>query len=162
VLLDAGHTDAQDLPDWEDLSLDERIAEHEAHEVSFHDWDALFTVARERATAWRLALEERIRAGMRERDDVIVARAEPRAIAAALHWLAAEPPSSTFHVLAGIDVPILLVLGSRNDTAEATARFRATVPHARIETLDSEHDLLAHAAKETVGLVVDWILGASA
>lgn len=141
------------------MSLDERIAEH-AHEVSFDDWDALLAASRERATAWRPALEERIRAGMHEQDGVVVAGAEPRAGAAALHWLAAERPSSTFHVLAGVDVPILLVLASRNDTAEATARFRATVPHARIEALDSEHDLLAHAPEATICLVADWILGA--
>ena len=96
VLLDAGHTDAQDMPGWADMPLDERILAFDASEVSFPDWEALLALAQERATAWRPALEERIRAGMQERDGMVIARGEPRAAAAALHWLGVERPSSTF------------------------------------------------------------------
>jgi pimeloyl-ACP methyl ester carboxylesterase len=56
VLLDAGHTDARDTPGWEELTLEERIAEWETSELSFPDWDALLALARERATDWRPAL----------------------------------------------------------------------------------------------------------
>lgn len=158
ALLDAGHTDAQDTAGWVDKSLEERIAEFEAAQVSFPDWDALLAAAQERATAWRPELEERIRAGMHERDGVVVPRGDVRASAAALHFLALEPPSSTLPALAELDLPILLLLASRNDTRAATERFRAAVPRATVETLDSEHDLLAHAPDETIRLVADWLL----
>jgi hypothetical protein len=62
-------------------------------------------------------------------------------------------------VLATLDLPILLVLAARNDTAGATARFRSALPRARVEVVDSEHDLLAHAPAETIGLVADWLAG---
>lgn len=35
VLLDAGHTDVQNTPGWEELTLEERIAEWETSELSF-------------------------------------------------------------------------------------------------------------------------------
>ncbi len=60
------------------------------------------------------------------------------------------------------DLPILLLLASRNDTSAATERFRAAVPRATVDTLDSEHDLLAHAPDETIRLVADWLLGLAA
>jgi pimeloyl-ACP methyl ester carboxylesterase len=159
VLLDAGHTDAQDTPGWEELTLEERIASWDAEQTSFPDWDTLLALARERATRWRPALEERIRAGMHERAGAVVPRADPRVGAAALHWLGVEPPTSTFPALAGLEVPILLVLASRNDTSGSVERFRAAVPAAEIRVLDSEHDLLAHAPDETVALVGDWVVG---
>ena len=158
VLLDAGHTDAQDLPGWQDTSLEERIAEFEADQVSFPDWDAVLAAARERAPAWRPALEERICAGMQERDGVVAPRADVRAMAAALHFLALEPPSSTLPALGKLDLPILLLLASRNDTRAASDRFRAAVPRATVDMLDSEHDLLAQAPDETIRLVADWLL----
>jgi hypothetical protein len=157
VLLDAGHTDAQDLPGWEDIPLEERVAAYESDEVSFPDWDALLALARERATDWRPALQERIRAGMHERGGVVVARGDARASAAALYWLGAEPPSSTFPALAALDLPILLVLASRNDTSAQVERFRAAAPAAEIRSSVSEHDLLGHAADETIALVGDWL-----
>ena len=157
VLLDAGHTDVQDTPGWEESTLEERIAEWQTSDLSFPDWDALLTLARERATDWRPALEGRIRAGMRERGGAVVARADPRGGAAALHWLGVEPPTSTFSALSGLELPILLVLASRNDTSAPVERFRTAVPAAEIRTIDSEHDLLAQAADETIALVGDWV-----
>jgi pimeloyl-ACP methyl ester carboxylesterase len=161
VLLDAGHTDAADTAGWEAVSLEERIAVLQAEPVSFPSWDSLLEAARGRATAWRPALEERIRAGMEERDGSVVGRADPRALAAALHFLDLEPPSSTLAALAGLDAPILLVLASRNDTTRQVERFRAAVPAAETRTIDSEHDLLAHAPAATIELVAAWIDAAS-
>ena len=157
VLLDAGHSDAQDLPGWTESTLGERIAELEASPVTFADWDALLSLARERATSWRPALEERLRAGMHEQDGAVVPRGDVRAVAAALHGLGAEPPSSTLPALARLDLPILLVLAARNDTTGPTERFRAEVPHAETVTVDSDHDLLSHAPEETIALVADWL-----
>ena len=136
MLLDAGHSDAQDMPGWAESALDERIAEHEAEPVSFPDWDAFLELAREGATTWRNALEERLRAGMQEESGAVVARWDVRATAAVLHWLGAEPPSSTLAALARLSIPTLLVPASKSDTAGPVGRFRAAVPHAAIETVD--------------------------
>jgi len=158
VLLDAGHTDAPDMAGWAECTLEERIAGFEEDRVSFPSWDAFLTAAREREIAWRPALEERLRAGMREANGVIVARGDLRVPAAALHWLGVEPPSSTLRALARQELAILLVLAGRNDTSGAVERFRAALPRAVVASVDSEHDVLAGASEETIGLVGSWLL----
>lgn len=159
VLLDAGHTDVQDTHGWVELSLDDRIAQYEEQPVSFPNWDALLALARERWTAaWRPALEERLRAGMHEDAGAIVARGDVRAVAAALHGVAVERPSSTLAALARLELPILLVLAHENDTADAVKRFRSAVPRADVRTVASDHDVLAGAPEETARLVGDWLL----
>ncbi len=160
ALLDAGHTDVDD-----GKSLEERTAELELQQAGFRfpGWDAFLELAREqRAAAWRPAVEERLRAGMREAGDAVVARSDPRAAAAALHGLTLEPPRSTLDALGRLELPILLVLASGNDTAAATGRFRAAVPHAEIRTIESGHDLLGEAPEETIALVGDWLETTSA
>jgi pimeloyl-ACP methyl ester carboxylesterase len=159
VLLDAGHTDAQDMQDWVELSLDDRIAQYEERPVSFSSWDALLAFARERwAAAWRPALEERLRAGMHEDAGAVVARGDLRAAAAALHGVAVERPSSTLPALARLGLPILLVVADENDTANAVRRFRSAVAHADVRSVASDHDVLAGAPEETARLVGDWLL----
>jgi pimeloyl-ACP methyl ester carboxylesterase len=160
VLLDAGHTDAQDGALWADVTLEERIPQiRESLTYAFPTWDDMLAQARERATAWRPALEERLRAGMDEREGGIVPRADPVAVAAALHWVGVERPSEQLPLLGGhLDLPILLVVATRNDTSAQVERFRSAVPHASIATVDSEHDLLAHAPDETAAVVADWLL----
>ena len=158
VLLDAGHTDVQDVGEWTDATLEERVAESEANPVSFPGWDEVVRIARERATAWRPALEERIRSGLEERDGRIVARGSIAAAAAAFHWVGVERPSAQLPALTELELPILLVVASRNDTSAQVERFRAVVPRAAVVAIDSEHDLLAHAPDETARVVADWLL----
>jgi pimeloyl-ACP methyl ester carboxylesterase len=161
VLLDAGHTDAQDVMDWTETSLEERTAEFAARAETFASWDAVLELARERATDWRPALEERLRAGFEERDGRIVARADLAAGAAAFHWLGVERPSSQLDALAALELPVLLVVATRNDTAAQVERFREAIPRATIAEIDSEHDLLAHERDATMDTVADWLLGQS-
>jgi pimeloyl-ACP methyl ester carboxylesterase len=158
VLLDAGHTDVQDLGEWTDASLEERVAESESNPVSFAGWDEVVRIARERATAWRPALEERVRAGLEERDGRIVARGSIAAAAAAFHWVGVERPSAQLLALGGLELPILLAIASRNDTSAQVERFQDAVLHARVVAIDSEHDLFAHAPDETARVVADWLL----
>jgi pimeloyl-ACP methyl ester carboxylesterase len=158
VLLDAGHTDVQDVMEWTDSSLDERVAEFEANAITFSDWDEFVAASRERATDWRPAMEQRLRAGMEERDGRIVARASLAAAAAALYWVGAERPSTRLARLGELELPILLVVARRNDTGTQVARFRSAVPHAAVVEIDSEHDLLAQAPEQTGGVVADWLL----
>jgi pimeloyl-ACP methyl ester carboxylesterase len=158
VLLDAGHTDVQDVGEWTDATLEERLAEFEANPISFASWEEVMRIAREQATASRPALEERVRSGLEERDGRIIARGSIRAAAAAFHWVGVERPSARLHALARPELPILLVVASRNDTSSQVDRFRATVPHARVTAIDSEHDLFAHAPDQTARAVADWLL----
>jgi pimeloyl-ACP methyl ester carboxylesterase len=123
----------------------------------FPSWDAFLATARERPN-WRAALEERLRAGMVEHEEEIVARSDRRAAAAAAHGLVQEQPSSTHRALGGLDLPILLLCATQNDTAEETGRFRALVPHANVAELDSGHDVFADAPEETATIVADWLL----
>jgi pimeloyl-ACP methyl ester carboxylesterase len=155
VLLDAGHTDI----DGGGATLEEAIENFERDHAGFRfpDWEAFLELARERRPVWRPAVEERLRAGMREAGDEIVARSDPRAAAAAYNGLRLEQPSSTFAALAALELPILLVLATRNDTGEAAERFAAAVPRAELRTVDSDHDLLADAPVETIELVADWL-----
>lgn len=156
VLLDAGHTD---IPGDPNKSLEDVLAEMSDQHLRyrFSSWDAFFAAARETRPNWRRELEDRLRAGMRVQDGDVVARSDRRAAAAAWHGLVQEQPSSAFEALARSGVPILLVLASQNDTANDVKRFRATVPHSEVATVNSGHDLLADAPEETIGLVAEWL-----
>ena len=156
VLLDAGHTDVPGDPG---RSLEDVLSELSTQQerYRFADWDEFVAAARETRPSWRPALEERLRAGMHERDGAIVARSDRRAAAAAWHGLVQEQPSSTHDALGRSETPVLLVVAARNDTAEELERFRAVVPHAEIRTVDSGHDLLADVPTETIDLVGDWL-----
>ena len=52
---------------------------------------------------------------------------------------------------------MLLVLATRNDTRAELERFRALVPQVETHEVDSDHDLLADAADETIQAVGDWL-----
>lgn len=150
VLLDAGHTDLQDVVEWTESSPEERVAELEQNTTYvFPGWDEFFAVARERASAWRPALDERLRAGMVERDGGVAPRASNAAVAAAFHWVGVERPSEQLARLGELELPMLLVVASRNDTSEQVARFRSAVPHAGV---------VAQAHEETARVVADWLL----
>lgn len=159
VLLDAGHTDLQDDLGWRDATLDERVSGAEAQVPVYATWDEALAAARERGGAWRPALEERIRAGLVERGGAIVPRADTTAMAAAFHWVGVERPSEQLQRLGALHLPLLLVVATRNDTTAQVERFRASVPHAEIRTVDSGHDVFAHAPEETERIVAEWVLG---
>ena len=156
VLLDAGHTDVTGDAR---RPLDDVIADFTAQQerYRFAGWDEVLTAARESRPRWRPALEERVRAGMREDDGAIVANSDPRAAAAAWYGLLQEQPSSTHAALAQSALPILLVLAAENDTAVEAERFRAAVPQAELRWVEAGHDLLADAPEETTALVAEWL-----
>ena len=156
-MLDAGHTD---IPGDPNRTLDDVLEEMGDEHVRyrFESWDAFFDAVRETRPGWRPALEEQLRAGMREEGGAIVARADRRSAAAAWHGLLQEQPSSTHATLGTLDLPILLVLASRNDTADEAKRFRAAVPRAELVTVESGHELLADAPEATAELVGEWLV----
>ena len=165
VLLDAGYTDLQDQPGYEEkeAALTSEWLAHAAA-AKWPSWEDVLAFARQRTRAWRPALEERARASMREDDGLITPLAAPEAFAAAAHGVAQERPSSTLSALGQLDLPILLVVASETVANEWAARglqrFRAAVPHADVRQIDSGHDLLADAPNATIQAVGDWLRGA--
>jgi pimeloyl-ACP methyl ester carboxylesterase len=151
ILLDAGHTDVATIE-----SRDKLVEELKADQAgfAFDDWDAYFDWVKGRVRHWRPSLEPRYREGMVERGGKIVPRASARSAAFALHGISVEQPST---VHGRLTLPVLLVLATSNDDAAALERFRAAVPHARIEVVESGHDLLEDAPEETVLLVADFL-----
>jgi pimeloyl-ACP methyl ester carboxylesterase len=156
VLLDAGHNDVPGNPS---TPLDDVIAHFGEQHVRyrFDDWDAFLAAAKETRPRWRPALEEQLRAGMREEDGAIVAGSDRRAAAAAWHGLLQEQPSSAHEALGRSGLPVLLVVASENDSGAEVERFRAAVPTAEIREVESGHDLLADAPEETIALVSGWL-----
>jgi pimeloyl-ACP methyl ester carboxylesterase len=88
---------------------------------------------------------------MVERDGKIVARPPARIAAWAMDGVGAEPPSSNW---ARLQVPVLLLLASGRE-ADAEP-FRRAVPHARIEVVDTGHDVAEDAPDRVVALVSEW------
>lgn len=159
VLLDAGHTDIPGDPAPSLAEMLENVStQHERYR--FDSWDAFLAAAQETRPRWRPALEERLRAGMREQDGEIVARSDRRAAAAAFHGLHQEQPSSAHDALGQSGVPVLLVLAAQEDTASEAEHFRAAVPQTEVRVVDSGHDLLADAPEETIDLVAAWVRSA--
>jgi pimeloyl-ACP methyl ester carboxylesterase len=151
VLLDAGHTDVRRID-----SRDELVREFESEQAAFgfDSWDAYFDWVEERVRDWRPSLEPRYREGMTEENGRIVPRANPRVAAWALYGVSVEPPSAE---LARIKAPILLILAGNNDDADALERFKKAQPNARIEVVDSGHDIPEDAPEETVRLVTEFL-----
>ena len=157
VLLDAGHTD---IPGDSSRSLEDVLSElsEQQERYRFANWDAFLDAVREQHPALRPALEARFRAGMQEDDrGEIVARSDRRAAAAAWHGLLQEQPSSAHKALGATGLRVLLVLATRNDTRAELERFRALIPQVETHEIDSDHDLLADAADETIQAVGDWL-----
>ena len=121
-------------------------------------WGAFLASAKETRPRWRPALEERLRAGMREEGGAIVAASDKRAAAAAWHGLLQEQPSSAHDALGRSGLPVLLVVASDTDASAEVERFRAAVPTAELAEVDSGHDVLADAPEETIALVSGWLL----
>ena len=160
VLLDGGHVD---IPGDPGRSLEDVLAELSAQQerYRFGSWDEFLAAARETRASWRPALEERLRAGMKEdANGGIVARSDRRAAAAAWHGLLQEQPSLAHEALGRSGIPVLLVVATRNDTTAEVERFRAAVPQAETLEIDSDHDLLANAADETIRVVREWLRSA--
>jgi pimeloyl-ACP methyl ester carboxylesterase len=145
VLLDAGYSDVELTK-----SRDELVTDFEADQAAFafDTWDDFFAWARTRVRDWRPSLEPRYREGMVERDGKIVARPPARIAAWAMWGVAVEPLSSTWERLR---VPVLLLLTA--DNTRDIEPFRRAVPHARIEVVDSGHDVVEDAPEAVVALV---------
>ncbi len=162
VLLDAGYTDFQDRPGYEemDLAAVTAISVEQARDARWSSWEDCFEFFRPFVRTWRPALEERLRAGMREENGLIVPVVQPDVFAAASYGVMVEPPSATLESLEKLEVPILLVVASDTISTEhgrrALERFRSAVPDAEVVEVDSGHDLLADAPEDTLAVLDRW------
>jgi len=164
VLLDAGYSDRLDKAGFSARSLVEVEAEARAQQEQFRfaDWQTFIDTMSARPH-WRVALEDRFRAGMREVGGEIVARSDAAAAAAALHALELEPTAALLPALAQAGLPILLLVSDQAIGRDASAReglerFRAALPGATVERVEGAgHDLLADAPEPTISLVARWL-----
>jgi len=87
---------------------------------------------------------------MTEENGRIVPRANPHAAAWALYGVSVAPPSVEL-------APVLLMLASSNDDADALERFRQAQPGGRVEVVDSGHDVPEDAPEETARVVAEFL-----
>ena len=159
VLLDAGYTDFQDQPGFVEVDLATMTARtvEQSRQLRWSSWDDCFAFFRPRVREWSAAYERRLREGLREEGGFIVPVVPPEVVAAAAYGVVAERPSETLLPLASARVPVLLVVASDTVATEhgrrALERFRSAVPAAEVCELDSGHDLLADAPRETIAAV---------
>jgi len=86
-------------------------------------------------------------------------------LAGALQWgLRREPVRETYAALRAAQLPVLLVVdrhdhGSETLGFDPVERFRAEVPQAQVERVETSHghDLLGHDARNVARLVGDWL-----
>lgn len=150
ALLDAGYTDFQDDPAFAVRAYDELVEEYGGY--AFESWDEALGHAS-------------VREAFREEDGRIRPAVAPEAAAGALVGVVEEPPSEALAALATAPFPVLLVAASA--TAERVGpvpleRFRERVPAARVITVESPHDVLAHATDETLAALAELLASAAA
>jgi len=160
VLLDAGYQDMAD--DGKDLPVRIDEARAATAEYTFPDWDAFLEAAREGRRRLSPALDERLRAGMREEHGRIALVSAAEAAGAAIHGVISEPPTAQLETIGQLALPVLLLVSSeRGDTDDGQAaveRFQRVVPLAKVVRIaDSGHDLLADQPEETIRCVGEFV-----
>lgn len=166
VLIDGGHWDFADLPDFDtSLDLDSRIAR--ARERSKRDWhsswDEYFAAEAGELGRWTPALAEAHRATMREEDGRVKPILRPEVMAAIHYGNCVEPTSSTHAALRAATVPILFLTRTDHGRHDGVARngidrFQAAVPQLRVHELPGHvHDLVSSAAPQVATIVGDWL-----
>ena len=163
VLLDAGFTDFQDTPGFEQPTFEQMLEQNRA--FGFETWEAVMEAMQARTRVWRPGLEAANRSAFHEVDGKIVpkivARVAPEAMAAAALGVMVEQPSLTLPELGRLELPVLLVASTGTVGTDwgraALERFREHVPSADVLELDSGHDLLADAFEETISAVASWL-----
>lgn len=166
VLLDAGHRDSRDRPDFDPDETVEQLAEQaRAGLVHFADWDALVKLLRDEVR--REPTETLIgafREAFEETEDGIwpVSTAEVLA-AGRLGVDRGERMSTLWPLLAESGIPVLLLTATepseeRPANAAAARRLLAAIPTADWREIeDCGHGVLADAGPEVAELVADWL-----
>jgi pimeloyl-ACP methyl ester carboxylesterase len=161
VLLDSGHVDYADLPGVDpERSWEDWLAEARERTPTWPDEAAVEADLRESVQRWSDELFDCFRPALRREADVLVG-SPPEARAAAMQALARERVSDGWPALAAAEVPILLLLATRepwgSQNEEHVPRFQAALPHAEIRRVEASHGMTADLGPELGTLVADWL-----
>jgi pimeloyl-ACP methyl ester carboxylesterase len=186
ALLDGGHVDAGDQPGFElGASYESRVraAATQLGAFRFRRLDDALNAVSDDYPRWTPELEESWKAGLRFAGGRVRPRLRADVYAAAVHGLAAAPPSSTWPALAAAGLPVLLLTAdeasvetvegddaSAREVAErrdgrrrARERFAAAVPQADVRVAAGQRsDLVAGLGPRLAVLVGDWLRAAGA
>jgi pimeloyl-ACP methyl ester carboxylesterase len=165
VLVDSGHMDYQDAPDfphgksYEDMVEDARAPERTIRTTAEDfERDAQEEVRRPVTPE----LMEAFRAGLREEGGQLVSIVTPETRASAMYGLMGTRVTESWPAIAAAGIPILLLLATEpEETAEqnrsAAKVFAERFPDAEIRFLENAgHDLFADAGPELARLVAAW------
>lgn len=158
ALLDAGYSDFVDDPGYAPGTLAEHVARMRVAWPPYPSWQAVQDAA---ATVnLRPALRQRLCNGLREVDGQVVPIVPYEVLAAQLMGVEAEPIGPTYPALAALDAPILAIVAADTVAADwraaGLARFRAQVPHADIQLVQTSHDLFGEEPELMVRLLNAW------
>jgi pimeloyl-ACP methyl ester carboxylesterase len=149
-----------ELPRPDDLAARIAEAREEREEESFDTWEDFFAFESEGLRRWTDEVREAHRAIMREENGRVVPIASAEVVGAIAHGGRVEQAADTHAAIAQARIPVLLVLAQRPDVDEPVARFRATVPQARVEAIpDAIHDLISFAPERVAELVAEFATG---
>ncbi|HEY7708075.1 MAG TPA: alpha/beta hydrolase [Gaiellaceae bacterium] len=165
VLVDSGHLDYQDQPDfphgrrYEELVEDMRAP---GRTVRTTPQELEAEAQEETRRPVPPELLEAFRAGLRAEDGALVSIVTPEVRASAVQGLMATRVTESWPAIAEAGIPILLLLATepeqtRQQNEQAVPRFRERFPDAEVVLMDGAgHDLFADAGPELARLVVDW------
>jgi pimeloyl-ACP methyl ester carboxylesterase len=165
VLVDSGHVDYQDLPDFpRGKTYDDLVEEYERPERQIRTTEADFEgdVEAEVRRAPTAGLLEAFRAGLREQDGELVGIPTAEVRAAAMAGLMHTRVSESWPAIAEAGIPILLLLATepeatREQNEEAANVFGQRFPDAKIRFFEGAgHDLFADAGPALAEVVLAW------
>jgi pimeloyl-ACP methyl ester carboxylesterase len=168
VLVDSGHMDYQDAPDfphgksYEDMVEDARAPERTIRTTAEDfERDAQEEVRRPVTPE----LMEAFRAGLREEGGQLVSIVTPETRASAMYGLMGTRVTESWPAIAEARIPILLLLATepeetREQNQRAAKVFAGRFPKAEIHFLENAgHDLFADAGPELARIVAEWAAG---
>jgi pimeloyl-ACP methyl ester carboxylesterase len=163
VLVDSGHLDYQDQPDFPHGKRHEELVEEVRGRMVRTSPEGFEAEAQEETRRpVTPELLEAFRAGLRAEDGALVSIVTPEARASAMQGLMGTRVTESWPAIAEAGIPILLLLATepeqtREQNEQAVPRFRERFPDAEVILMDGAgHDLFADAGPELARLVVDW------
>jgi pimeloyl-ACP methyl ester carboxylesterase len=153
ALVEGGHHGSR-APTGLEAAIEEARAERA--EETFDGWDAYLAYEREALRRWSPELEAAHRAVMEE-DGRVAPIASAEVVGAIHQGSRLEPVAEAYPAIAEARVPVLLIVAEDEET-EAVARFRRSLPEARVETIAGAiHDLISFAPERIADLVGSFV-----
>jgi pimeloyl-ACP methyl ester carboxylesterase len=165
VLVDTGHMDYQDLPNFpHGKSLAELIEAARAPERTIRTRTEDFEREAQEGVRRPLTPEllEAFRAGVRAEDGELVSIVTPEVRGAVMQGIMEARVTASWPGIAAAGIPILLLVATeppelREEAEAALPRFVQQFPEAEIHRLEGAgHDLFADAGPELARIVAEW------